>query len=138
MKNNNNYLKGISKNVGGDSESNKPNNHYLKEIAENTGSTIPEGHHSDNYYLKRIEENTEGGTGDCQRFIERIHELEDTVSDLEDELEEAVDARDNNVTLIDMDKLCPTDENIELIAIVTANGEKQQNVKVEFYEEESE
>lgn len=138
MKNNNNYLKGISGNVGGDSESNKPNNHYLKEIAENTGSTVPEGHHSDNYYLKRIEENTEGGTGDCQRFIERIHELEDTVSDLEDELEEAIDARDNNVTLIDMDKLCPTDENIELIAIVTANGAKQQNVKVEFYEEESE
>ena len=138
MKNNNQYLKGINKNVGGDSESNKPNNHYLKEIAENTGSTIPEGHHSDNYYLKRIEENTEGGTGDCQRFIERIHELEDTVSDLEDELEEVIDARDNNITLIDMDKLCPTDENIELIAIVTANGEKQQNVKVEFYEEESE
>lgn len=138
MKSNNKYLKGISKNTGGEEEHNRTNNYYLKQIAKNTGSIIPPTQHSDNYYLKRIEENTEGGTGDCQRFIERIHELEDTVSDLEDELEEAIDARDNNVTLIDMDKLCPTDENIELIAIVTANGAKQQNVKVEFYEEESE
>ena len=40
--------------------------------------------------------------------------------------------------IIDLDEYLTTDENIELIAIVTANGTKQQNVKVEFYEEESE
>lgn len=166
MKNNNKHLQKINENVGGDAETNKTNNHYLREIAKNTGSNLPSKHCTDNYYLKEIEENTAGGGGggDCSRYIAQIRELEGEVSelegnvstlteqktelenevselegdisDLEDELETTKDQRDNNIVLIDVDKLCPDDTKVELIAIVTENGNKAENVKVEFYEEE--
>lgn len=145
MKNNNKHLQKINENVGGDAETNKTNNHYLREIAKNTGSNLPSKHCSDNFYLREIEENTEGGGGggDCSKYIAQIRELEGEVSelegdisDLEDELETTKDQRDNNIVLIDVDKLCPDDTKVELIAIVTENGSKAENVKVEFYEEE--
>ena len=145
MKNNNKHLQKINENVGGDAETNKTNNHYLREIAKNTGRNLPSKHCTDNYYLKEIEENTAGGGGggDCSQYIAQIEELEgevseleENISDLEDELETTKDQRDNNIVLIDVDKLCPDDTKVELIAIVTENGSKAENVKVEFYEEE--
>ena len=125
MKSNNQYLKSINENFGGQVDSRKPDNYYLKHIAENTGSDDLNGHRPNNYYLKQIAENTEDMD---------IAEMTATIQELRKEVEDLTFIANNEIVIFGDKNLIQLNDTVDLTAYCKADGEKVVGGTVYFYE----
>ena len=125
MKSNNQYLKSINENFGGQVDSRKPNNYYLKHIAENTGSDDLNSHRPNNYYLKQIAENTEDMD---------IAGLTATIRELRQEVEELTIKANNEVIMLGGKSIIQKDESANVSAYCKLDGNKMVDGTIYFFE----
>ena len=125
MKSNNQYLKSINENFGGQVDSRKPNNYYLKHIAENTGSDDLNSHRPNNYYLKQIAENTEDMD---------IAGLTATIRELRQEVEELTIKANNEVIMLGGKSIIQKDESVNISAYCKVDGNKMVGGTIYFFE----
>ena len=125
MKSNNQYLKSINENFGGQVDSRKPDNYYLKHIAENTGSDDLNGHRPNNYYLKQIAENTEDMD---------IAGLTATIRELRQEVEDLTIKANNEIILFGEKSLIQKDEIANISAYCKVDGNKMVDGTIYFFE----
>ena len=125
MKSNNQYLKSINENFGGQVDSRKPNNYYLKHIAENTGSDDLNSHRPNNYYLKQIAENTEDMD---------IAGLTATIRELRQEVEELTIKANNEVIMLGGKSIIQKDESVNVSAYCKVDGNKMVGGTIYFFE----
>ena len=125
MKSNNQYLKSINENFGGQVDSRKPDNYYLKHIAENTGSDDLNSHRPNNYYLKQIAENTEDMD---------IAGLTATIRELRQEVEELTIKANNEVIMLGGKSIIQKDESANVSAYCKLDGNKMVDGTIYFFE----